>query len=171
MAVVPELLKVVTPNWPPAIESAPIAVALVANAGSIRGPSVSSPVSLELADRLFAAIEQGRFDDLYELYAPDAVIWHNHDGVEQNRDDNVRLLRWVGARTNLRYAEVRREATNRGFVQQHVLQASNAAGTVQLAACIVVTVVDGRIARLDEYLDSRQVEQFRKLAMAVDLSG
>ena len=38
---------------------------------------------LEVADRLFAAIEAGDLDAVAALYAPEAVIWHNHDGVEQ----------------------------------------------------------------------------------------
>jgi ketosteroid isomerase-like protein len=117
--------------------------------------------ALEVADRLFRAIEAGRIDLVGELYAADAVIWHNHDGVEQTPAENLRTLTWlVDNLTGVRYTGVRRSATATGFVQQHVLCVTNRAGTeVEIPACIVATVEDGRITRLDEYLDSRPIDR------------
>ncbi|MGH9269678.1 MAG: hypothetical protein ACRDZ2_00205 [Ilumatobacteraceae bacterium] len=37
---------------------------------------------LDLAERFFAAIEAGDLDAVGGIYADEAVIWHNHDGVE-----------------------------------------------------------------------------------------
>ena len=37
----------------------------------------------ELVVRFFAALEDGDLDALREIYAPDAVIWHNDDLIEQ----------------------------------------------------------------------------------------
>ena len=114
---------------------------------------------LEVAERLFKAIEAGDVDAVKEIYAPDAEIWHNTDGVVQSPDDNVRTLAWIT--TNLRdiaYTEIRRSATDDGFVQQHVLVLTNRAGQrVEVPACIVVRIADGRITRLDEYIDSAVV--------------
>ncbi|MEY2471241.1 MAG: hypothetical protein QOK28_570 [Actinomycetota bacterium] len=113
----------------------------------------------ELADRLFKAIEAGDTDAVRDLYAPDAVIWHNNDGIEQTAEQNLRVLQWVV--DNLRdraYDDVRRHITPTGFVQQHVLRFTRADGTRQeLPACIVVTCADGKITRLDEYLDSAHI--------------
>ena len=113
----------------------------------------------ELADRFFAAIEAGDIATVREVYAPDAEIWHNTDGLVQSPDDNARTLGWIAA--NLRdvsYTKVKRSATEDGFVQQHVLVATNRAGArIEVPACIVTTVRDGRITRLDEYLDSASV--------------
>ena len=110
----------------------------------------------ELADRFFAALEAGDIAAVREVYAPDAEIWHNTDGLVQSPDDNARTLGWIT--TNLRdvsYTKVKRSATEDGFVQQHVLVATNRAGArIEVPACIVTTVRDGRITRLDEYLDS-----------------
>ena len=114
---------------------------------------------LELADRFFAAIEAGDITAVRDIYAPDAEIWHNTDGLVQTPDDNVRTLAWIAA--NLRdvsYTNIKRSATDDGFVQQHVLVATNRAGQrIEVPACIVTTVRDDRIARLDEYLDSAAV--------------
>ena len=116
--------------------------------------------TLELADRFFAAIEAGDVDALRELYDPDVEIWHNTDGVAQRLDDNLATLAWMGRNLpDLRYTDIRRTATADGFVQQHVLVATNRAGRrIEVPACIVTRIGDdGRITRLDEYLDSAAV--------------
>ena len=59
-----------------------------------------------------------------------------------------------------RYEDVRRTVTPTGFVQQHVLRFTRADGTRQaLPACLVVTCDDGRITRIDEYLDSAHLSR------------
>lgn len=115
----------------------------------------------DVAEQLFAAIETGDIDAVRSLYAPDIAVWHNNDGVTQSLDDNLRVLGWVTSHLpGARYTDVRRAMTDSGFVQQHVLLATNRAGReVAVPACIVADVVDGRITRLDEYLDSAHVAQ------------
>lgn len=112
--------------------------------------------ALDVAERFFAAIEAGDIDAVQGIYAPDAVVWHNNDGVEQTVEENLRVLRWVVRNVaDRRYEEVRRHRTDGGFVQQHVLRgrAPNGAA-LEMPACIVCAVEGGRITRLDEYLDS-----------------
>ncbi len=115
--------------------------------------------TLELADRFFAAIPRGDSAALRALYAPDAVIWHNHDGKAQSVDENLRVLEWVARNVRgLRYEDVRRQATPGGWVQQHVLRGTAPSGKpLEIAACIVFTVTGGRVTRVDEYLDSAQI--------------
>ncbi|HXZ84297.1 MAG TPA: nuclear transport factor 2 family protein [Myxococcota bacterium] len=115
--------------------------------------------SLEVAEKLFAAIPRGDLEAVRGLYAPDAGIWHNHDGVTQDVATNLRVLDWVVRNIRgLRYEEIRRQATPTGFVQQHVLRGTGPSGKpVEIGACIVCTVSGGRITRLDEYLDSAQL--------------
>lgn len=113
----------------------------------------------DVADRLFGAIEAGDLEAVRALYAPDAVIWHNTDGREQTVEQNLRVLRWVVDHlADRRYEEVRRAPTATGFVQQHVLRCTRAGGErVEVPACLVVTVDEGRITRLEEYLDSAHI--------------
>jgi ketosteroid isomerase-like protein len=117
--------------------------------------------ALAVADQLFRAIVAGRVDLVAELYAADATIWHNHDGVDQTPAENLRVLGWlVENLPGVRYDQIRRSATATGFVQQHVLHVTNPAGTdIAIPACIVATVDDGRITRLEEYLDSRHIDR------------
>ena len=114
---------------------------------------------LEIAERLFTAIEAGDVDTVRDLYDPDVEIWHNTDQVTQRREENLATLAWVGRHLlGVTYTDVRRSATDDGFVQRHVFVATNRAGRrVEVPACIVATVRDGRITRLDEYLDSAAV--------------
>ena len=124
-------------------------------------PGSSSP--LEVADRFFGAIAAGDSEAIRSLYAGDAVIWHNDDGQGQTPDQNLRVLRWVMRNVkDLRYEEIRRQETSAGFVQQHVLRGVAPNGErLEIPACIVCTVSDGQITRLDEYLDSAQTASLR----------
>ena len=43
----------------------------------------------ELVVRFFAALEGGDIDTLREIYAPDAVIWHNDDLIEHPVEEDL----------------------------------------------------------------------------------
>ena len=99
-------------------------------------------------------------DGVTAVYADDVAVWHNHDDREQDRDENVRVLRWLVDHTVARsYDDVRRErlpavedATR--IVQQHVLRLTFADGRqASLPACLFVTARGGRVTRIEEYLD------------------
>jgi ketosteroid isomerase-like protein len=111
---------------------------------------------LELAERLIDAIQRGDVEAVRAVYAPECVIWHNNDRVEQRVDDNLAVLRWVVTNIkDLRYEQIRRQRTDTGFVEQHVLRGTAPNGqALDIPACLVCTVQDGRITRLDEYLDT-----------------
>ena len=113
---------------------------------------------MSAAEDIFVAIEKGDVDAVRATYAPGAVIWHNFDEVEQNVEDNLRVLGWMsGAFTERRYEVVFRKEWDDGFVQQHVLHLTKKDGTtIALPACIVAKCADGKITRIDEYLDSAQ---------------
>jgi ketosteroid isomerase-like protein len=112
----------------------------------------------DLANRLFQAIEGGDIAGVRALYAPDAVVWHNNDGVEQSPEQNLRVLQWVVDNLAERaYEDVRRQITDDGFVQQHVLRFTRDGTRQEIPACLVVRCADGRITRIDEYLDSAHI--------------
>lgn len=127
----------------------------------------------ELAGQLLAAITAGDTDTVRRLYAPGALIWHNGPGpgggAEQGVEENLRTLRWLARHlTGMRYEEIRRDPLPDGYVQRHVLRAQLADGTeLEIAACLFVTVDgDGRIARIEEYADTRASDPLRAFAAA-----
>lgn len=113
-----------------------------------------------LAGRFFDAIARGDVDAIRGCYDPAARVWHNVGGVEQDVDANLRLLSWIARNIrDYRYEEVRRQMTDEGFVQQHVLRATNRRGApVEVPACVVARVSAGRITRIDEYVDEKHTE-------------
>jgi uncharacterized protein len=119
---------------------------------------------LEIAQNFFAAIEAGDISALEALYAPDASIWHNTDGQSQSVSENLKVLRWMVRSTVSRtYRLARRVSIPGGFLQQHVLIVESRQGRYEMPACIVVEVRDGRIQRLEEYLDSAHVAEMRSI--------
>ena len=121
-------------------------------------PMKTDPV-LELAERLIAAIVAGDVEAVRDIYSPNARIWHNFDQLEQTVDENLGVLRWLVRNvSSLRYEEIRRHRTDAGFVQQHVLRGTSRSGqALELPACLICTVKDGHITRLEEYFDSAQL--------------
>lgn len=120
-----------------------------------------------LAKAFFDAVERGDIDTVYASYAPNAVIWHNTDGAEQSREDNVETLKGMARRISDRSYQNRRvHVFDGGFAQQHVLHGTRVGDGARLTlpAVIVCQVRDGLIERLDEYFDSAHVAEFRKFA-------
>jgi ketosteroid isomerase-like protein len=121
----------------------------------------------ELVQRFFDAIEAGDVETAGSYYAPDVVIWHNFDNLEQTRAQNLATLAAIPQRLSDRvYADRRVEVFAEGFLQQHVLYATRKFDGARLAmpAVIICRVKDGKIIRLDEYLDSAHLAEFRKTA-------
>ena len=119
---------------------------------------------LQIAERFMGAIQAGDVETVAACYAPDAKIWHNHDGLEQTVEENLKSLKWfIRTLPDRHYRVLRREALSDGFLQQHVLEATLPGGVKwAMDACVVIRIKDGLITRLDEYLDS---------ARAAELSG
>lgn len=109
-----------------------------------------------LAERFFGAVVAGDINAVREMYAPEAVIWHAHTNEEQSVEENLRTLVAVAKYVKgFGYDDQRCVATEDGFVEQHVTRGTAPNGEAfTIPACIVCTVVAGRITRLDEYFDS-----------------
>lgn len=123
-----------------------------------------TPAEIEaFAADLMDAIQAGDGSRMRGFYAPNAKLWHNTDRIEQSIDDNIRVLEWfVRTLPDRKYTVLRREALPDGFVQQHVLSATLPDGTPwDMDACVVVKIRDGKIVRLDEYLDGVQSAKLR----------
>ncbi len=128
-------------------------------------------MSEELVVRFFAALEAGDIAALREIYAPDAVIWHNDDLIEQPVEENLRVLQGLHrVVSGLRYDITRRVPAPDGVLQQHVLRGKLPNGAeVELHAAMYLQVRDGHITRIEEYLDSARRSEIRKAREA--LSG
>lgn len=111
---------------------------------------------LSLCGRFLDAIVAGDTDTVRAIYAPNCVIWHNNTGTTETVDENMRTLEAVPkVIRGFRYDDVVRRATADGFIEQHVVRGKAPSGDeIRIPAVLICTVVEGRITRLDEYLDS-----------------
>lgn len=118
---------------------------------------------LALAKRFFDAIELGDIDAVRACYAPHVEIWHNIDGRVSTREQNLETLRAFIIRAPKRRYENRRvHVFDRGFVQQHDLHCLvTEHHEVIVPACLVCGVEQNVIVRVDEYFDSRRLNDFR----------
>jgi ketosteroid isomerase-like protein len=125
--------------------------------------STSAQQMIDLVDRIIKAAETGDPSDLPNIYAPDAVIWHNHDKKDTTVQQNMRVLAGIAKYIdNRRYEDRRIHTFEDGLVQQHRLTGikKSTGEKVQLDAVVVIKVKDGRITRLDEYFDSAEAVKF-----------
>jgi len=132
--------------------------------GGVQTGGVTQQDTLELADRLFAAIEAGDTATVAALYAPDVKVWHNYDQIEQERDANLAVLGWMSRKvSDIRYEEIRREVLSDGFLQQHILRGTAPDGSaLEVPAILRVYCSDGTVSRIEEYLDTAQVSSLMR---------
>ena len=115
---------------------------------------------VEVADRLFTAIEKSDRAAVDRLWSDDIAVWR----VQARRDDDkvraLRVIDWFITATSERHYEILdRRLFDDGFVQQHVLHATGRAGqSISLRVCIVIRVgAGGLIDRIDEYFDPADI--------------
>lgn len=115
---------------------------------------------LDLARRLFDAIETGDAATVKALYAPGATLWTNVTQRDAAAAEVAAFLPVLAKRMpDRRYANRRVSVFDGGFVQRHRLTGTRGDGArVAVECCVVVTVADGLVTRIEEYLDSRQLQ-------------
>ena len=110
----------------------------------------------DLCHRYFDAIERRDGRTVAELYAPDFTFWVNLTGAESSRDENLKALAEGYALHRRRtYDDRTIDTFETGFVVQYSVNVVTHDGRrTSLWACVVARCRDGRITRIDEYLDS-----------------
>ena len=109
----------------------------------------------ELANAFFDAYEQKRVDLLDQIYSDDCIIWHNVFGKDTSRDENLEAMRNDRGQRRRTYDERTIDAFPDGFVIQYTLGGVMHDGhRGAMPICIVGRVSDGKITRIDEYMDS-----------------
>jgi ketosteroid isomerase-like protein len=112
--------------------------------------------ALRTAEQLTRAVADGDADRLATVYAPGAVVWHSTDQVEMPFADVQNLVRAIRAVSECRVDVSATLLTERGFVQtqKNTYTFRDGRQTSFHAALVTTLDEDGRIVRLEEYLDS-----------------
>lgn len=110
---------------------------------------------VNVLDRFFGSMQDCDTELVRACLTEGAVVWHSFDRVEMRPDDVVASWEAMAARYVERgVADVRRQETPTGYVQQHLFVVRTAQGErTAWPVCVVVRIEDGRISRLDEYID------------------
>ncbi|OBG36373.1 DUF4440 domain-containing protein [Mycobacterium alsense] len=119
-------------------------------------PATDTRTIVDVADRLFTAIEKGDAAAVARLWSDDIAVWRAGSRRDDDKPRAMRVIDWfIGATTQRRYETLDRRLFDGGFVQQHVLHATGHAGqSISLRVCIVIRVgTHGLIDRIDEYFD------------------
>jgi ketosteroid isomerase-like protein len=120
----------------------------------------SQQVIVEMADRLFAAIERSDEATLTELLDDEIAVWRTGAHRDDDKERALKVLRWfIGVTTQRRYEILDRQLFHHGFVQQHILHATGHDGAlIAMRVCIVIRVgVNALISRIDEYFDPADI--------------
>ncbi len=115
----------------------------------------------EVADRLFAAIENGDAATVEAMWADDVLVWKSAEPEEQAKKRALRVIAWfMDITTSRRYEILDRQFFDGGFVQQHVLHATGKrGGSISMRVCIVIKAgTNGLIDKIDEYFDPAELE-------------
>lgn len=110
--------------------------------------------ALAVAEKLTLAFAARDLAHYSQLYADDVVIWHSHNQIEQNKQENIALMEFIFTTlSDTRYDSIVRQVTEMGFVQQHFVRGCFADDSelTPIPVCMVVEVRNGLIARIDEY--------------------
>lgn len=111
--------------------------------------------TLDLARHYMTCVQAGDVPGARSCLHPDARIWHNYDGVTQTVDEHMGTLAYLLENsTGLEYIIHRLEEIEGGYLQQHTLNLTAKSGDIlSTEALALITVEDGKIARIDEWLD------------------
>jgi ketosteroid isomerase-like protein len=127
----------------------------------------SAEAIVDVADRLFTAIEKSDIAAVDRMWSDDIAVWRVGARRDPAKTDNkaraLRVINWFITTTTERHYEILdrqlfgsgSSGSTSGFVQQHILHATGHAGqSISLRVCIVIKVgADGLINRIDEYFD------------------
>lgn len=115
----------------------------------------------QTADQFFQAIERGDVAELNRLFADDAAIWHNFTGTSQSKTDCIETLaRFAGAAESKYVVDARYVAGDVVCQRHHIHVRMRADGQQRIVpVAIFVTIRDGKVTHIHEYLDSAHVVQ------------
>jgi ketosteroid isomerase-like protein len=111
-----------------------------------------------LAARLFDAFEQSDVEVFRELVHPEATFWNPFREIDATRLAAV-LATGEPMVPGLRYDAPERQvfADGSGFVQRHTVRGVGPDGPLNLPACVVGLVREGKLTRLEMFYDTYPV--------------
>ena len=112
----------------------------------------------ELLDALFAAITDGDIDGVAQTFDEQIAVWHNVTDRAVDRDMSLAILsHFVKTVDERRYEILERHHWPGGAMQRHIVHGRIGEEPFYAPVSISFAIRDGRITRIDEYVDSAAV--------------
>ena len=133
--------------------------------------------NVAIAEQLIAAINAEDIDTMRKLYADDAKIWHDFDRKEQDPETNVQsLLVLRKAIPDVQWVTTRIEPLPNGFLLTYELtmtfnKDSSGEKEMRIPACVIGTVDNERIVRLEEWVNSAPMMKYLTPEQLATLAG
>ena len=109
----------------------------------------------EIARAFFDALQAGDMDAVRALCVPEFKARQNLN-TEFDLETLIQFSQAASAVVkDTRYEEIKCNGTADGFVEEHIVRGELSDGSqLQLAACVVASVSEGKIVQLREYVDT-----------------
>lgn len=108
----------------------------------------------DVADAFLEALRTGDLAAVADLYADDITVWHDFDGVDQDKAAHLALLIGLYGSFDTFTLEVRAShPTAAGSVTLYDFVATKDGAHFRVPAAAVVSARDGKITRIEEYID------------------
>ena len=110
-----------------------------------------------IADDMMGATEACDLARLDEIWSPDLRLWYNTTLETLSKEQAFGAISRLSADIEgLRFINAHRLYGDDGFVEQHDVTGRIDGKEFHVRTCIIVTVSDGRVSRIDEWWDSAQ---------------
>ena len=108
---------------------------------------------------LLNRLENSTPEHLGEMFGPGGIVWHNSDYIDMTWEDDLTMLPGMRAAIlNQKFNYVYSAGTTDGCVLMFVMTGTRITGEeMQMHNCCVVRMKDGKIQRIDEYVDPNAV--------------
>jgi ketosteroid isomerase-like protein len=116
------------------------------------------------------AVEAADAAALQEIYSDDLRAWHNFDNVTVSKSATIAALKELcrnGVRLRI-FCDEQFVVGNRGIRRQRVEARTPGGQCLVVHVALFVTVEGGQISRVDEYMDSKELDALGA-AIAADL--
>lgn len=123
-------------------------------------PAASQADLQNIATLLFDAIENADPEALNKLYTETAVLWTNMSQRTTKARQVASLLPMMAKGLPARrYTNRRMQPCDGGFIHRHTIESVRPDGSIASVECCAIVLVEaGKVSRIDEYLDSRQLK-------------
>lgn len=114
--------------------------------------------SLALAQKFFAAGQAHDIETMKTLINDDVIIWYNFNGLTLDRTAFIEFLT-ASYKSDMKteYNDIKITPSSSGFVEEGILRISVGGKEHVAPFCLVGTIRDGKLSRVNEYFDSKDM--------------